>query len=173
MKMRAIQVARAGGAFELVQRERPQPRFGDVRVKVEACGVCHSDSIAKEGLFPSVPFPSFRDTKSPGSSRRSPTVSRVGPSGPGSASAGSVDIAAGTNPVGFPHRGNRARGRQGAARSRVTPSGTSIDSEDTLNFSVLSGVRPTIETMPLERAAEAYEKMMQAKARFRMVLPMN
>jgi D-arabinose 1-dehydrogenase-like Zn-dependent alcohol dehydrogenase len=49
-------------------------------------------------------------------------------------------------------------------------SGTAIDSEDTLNFSVLSGVRPTIETMPLERAAEAYEKMMSAKARFRMVL---
>jgi D-arabinose 1-dehydrogenase-like Zn-dependent alcohol dehydrogenase len=53
------------------------------------------------------------------------------------------------------------------------PSGTSIDSEDTLNFSVLSGVRPTIETMSLERAAEAYEKMMQAKARFRMVLTMG
>jgi D-arabinose 1-dehydrogenase-like Zn-dependent alcohol dehydrogenase len=50
------------------------------------------------------------------------------------------------------------------------PSGTSADSEDTLNFSVLSGVRPTIETMPLARAAEAYERMMSGKARFRMVL---
>lgn len=49
-------------------------------------------------------------------------------------------------------------------------SGAAIDSEDTLNFSVLSGVRPQIETMPLERASEAYEKMMAAKARFRMVL---
>jgi alcohol dehydrogenase/propanol-preferring alcohol dehydrogenase len=49
-------------------------------------------------------------------------------------------------------------------------SGTSIDSEDTLNFSVLSGVRPMIETVPLERAAEAYDKMMSGDARFRMVL---
>ena len=49
-------------------------------------------------------------------------------------------------------------------------SGTSIDSEDTLRFSALSGVRPMIETLPLERAAEAYEKMMSGEARFRMVL---
>jgi D-arabinose 1-dehydrogenase-like Zn-dependent alcohol dehydrogenase len=50
------------------------------------------------------------------------------------------------------------------------PSGTSIDSEDTLEFSVLSNVRPMIETYPLERAAEAYERMMSGKARFRVVL---
>jgi len=50
------------------------------------------------------------------------------------------------------------------------PSGTAIDSEDTLAFSVMSGVRPMIETMPLERAAEAYERMMSGNARFRMVL---
>jgi D-arabinose 1-dehydrogenase-like Zn-dependent alcohol dehydrogenase len=49
-------------------------------------------------------------------------------------------------------------------------SGTSIDSEDTLNFSVLSGVHPMIETVPLERAAEAYEKMLSGDARFRMVI---
>ncbi len=52
-------------------------------------------------------------------------------------------------------------------------SGTSIDSEDTLRFSVLTGVRPMIETMPLERAADAYEKMMSGDARFRMVLTMG
>jgi D-arabinose 1-dehydrogenase-like Zn-dependent alcohol dehydrogenase len=50
------------------------------------------------------------------------------------------------------------------------PSGTATDSEDTLSFSVLSGIRPTIETYPLERAAEAYERMMSGKARFRVVL---
>ncbi len=49
-------------------------------------------------------------------------------------------------------------------------SGASIDSQDTLAFSALSGVRPTIETMPLERAAEAYDNMMRGEARFRMVL---
>jgi len=50
------------------------------------------------------------------------------------------------------------------------PSGTAIDSEDTMDFSVLSGIRPLIETFPLERAAEAYERMMSGKARFRVVL---
>ncbi|GAC1484862.1 MAG: alcohol dehydrogenase [Solirubrobacteraceae bacterium] len=49
-------------------------------------------------------------------------------------------------------------------------SGTAQDSQDTLGFSALSGVRPRIETVPLERAAEAYEKMMRGDARFRMVL---
>ena len=50
------------------------------------------------------------------------------------------------------------------------PSGTAADSEDTLDFSVLSGIRPMIETFPLERAPEAYERMMSGKARFRVVL---
>jgi D-arabinose 1-dehydrogenase-like Zn-dependent alcohol dehydrogenase len=49
-------------------------------------------------------------------------------------------------------------------------SGASIDSQDTLAFSALTGVRPTIETMPLERAAEAFDKMLRNEARFRMVL---
>jgi D-arabinose 1-dehydrogenase-like Zn-dependent alcohol dehydrogenase len=49
-------------------------------------------------------------------------------------------------------------------------SGTARDSEDTLAFSVLSGVRPKIETLPLERAEEAYERMMSGDARFRMVI---
>ncbi|MBT9331317.1 alcohol dehydrogenase [Paracidobacterium acidisoli] len=50
------------------------------------------------------------------------------------------------------------------------PSGTSIDSEDTLKFSALTGVKPLIETYPLEKAAEAYARMMSGKARFRVVL---
>jgi D-arabinose 1-dehydrogenase-like Zn-dependent alcohol dehydrogenase len=50
------------------------------------------------------------------------------------------------------------------------PSGTSIDSEDTMTFSTLTGIRPMIETMPLERASEAYDRMMSGDARFRMVL---
>ena len=50
------------------------------------------------------------------------------------------------------------------------PSGTSSDSEDTLQFSVLEGIRPMIEEYPLERAPEAYERMMSGKARFRVVL---
>jgi len=50
------------------------------------------------------------------------------------------------------------------------PSGTATDSEDTLRFSVMTDVRPTVETFPLEKAAEAYQHMMSGKARFRVVL---
>ena len=50
------------------------------------------------------------------------------------------------------------------------PSGTSIDSQDTLSFSVLSGVRSMNQVFPLESAAEAFELMMNGKARFRAVL---
>lgn len=50
------------------------------------------------------------------------------------------------------------------------PSGVSADSADTMRFAVLAGVRPLIETEPLERANEAYEKMMSGAARFRMVI---
>ena len=47
-KMRAVQVAQGGGALELVEREMPEPTQGEVRVRVEACGVCHSDSLTVE-----------------------------------------------------------------------------------------------------------------------------
>ena len=50
------------------------------------------------------------------------------------------------------------------------PSGSPIDSQDTLFFTALSNVRPMIEVFPLERAAEAYERMMSGEARFRVVL---
>jgi D-arabinose 1-dehydrogenase-like Zn-dependent alcohol dehydrogenase len=52
------------------------------------------------------------------------------------------------------------------------PSGSSRDSEDALSFSALAGVLPMIDTMPLEQAAKAYERMMSGAARFRMVLTM-
>jgi D-arabinose 1-dehydrogenase-like Zn-dependent alcohol dehydrogenase len=54
-----------------------------------------------------------------------------------------------------------------------TLTGTPIDEEDTLAFSVLTSVRPMVETAPLERAAEAYARMMEGRARFRMVLTTN
>ena len=53
------------------------------------------------------------------------------------------------------------------------PSGSASDSEDTLAFSVLAGIRPMIETYPLERSAEAFERMMSGQARFRVVLTMG
>src|SRR5437588_1163449 len=56
-KMRAVQVAQPNGPFELVEREIPEPVAGQVRVKVEACGVCHSDSFTKEGTWPGIQYP--------------------------------------------------------------------------------------------------------------------
>jgi D-arabinose 1-dehydrogenase-like Zn-dependent alcohol dehydrogenase len=56
---------------------------------------------------------------------------------------------------------------------RGWPSGSSIDSEDTLKFSSLSGVRPMIERYPLEKVAEAYDQMISGRARFRVVLTMG
>jgi D-arabinose 1-dehydrogenase-like Zn-dependent alcohol dehydrogenase len=55
--MRAWQVAEAGGPFELVEREVPPPGRGEVVVRVQACGVCHSDVFAKEGGFPGMRHP--------------------------------------------------------------------------------------------------------------------
>jgi D-arabinose 1-dehydrogenase-like Zn-dependent alcohol dehydrogenase len=55
--MRAIQVGEAGGAFELVEREVPTPGPGEALVRVQACGICHSDSFAKDGGFPGVSHP--------------------------------------------------------------------------------------------------------------------
>ena len=56
-KMRAVQVHQAKGPLEIVEREIPEPQPGWVRVKVEACGVCHSDSLTKEGAWPGIQYP--------------------------------------------------------------------------------------------------------------------
>src|ERR1700689_94846 len=56
-KMRAVQVAKAGGPLELVELEIPEPESGAVRIKVQSCGVCHSDSVTKDGLFPGIVYP--------------------------------------------------------------------------------------------------------------------
>ncbi len=56
-KMRAMQVPGPKQPFELVEKEIPSPKKGMVRVKVQACGICHSDSFTKEGLFPGIQYP--------------------------------------------------------------------------------------------------------------------
>jgi hypothetical protein len=56
-KMKAVQVSKAGGEFELVEREVPQPGPGQVRIKVQACGVCFSDHLTKDGIFPGIQYP--------------------------------------------------------------------------------------------------------------------
>jgi len=56
-KMTVAQISKAGGDFELVERDIPEPGPGQVRIKVEACGVCHSDVFVKEGLWPGLQYP--------------------------------------------------------------------------------------------------------------------
>jgi D-arabinose 1-dehydrogenase-like Zn-dependent alcohol dehydrogenase len=56
-KMRAVQVPRPGGPFENVEREVPVPGSGFVLVRVEACGICHSDALTKEGQWPGIEYP--------------------------------------------------------------------------------------------------------------------
>jgi D-arabinose 1-dehydrogenase-like Zn-dependent alcohol dehydrogenase len=55
--MKAVQVPKPGGDFELVERDIPDPGPGQVRLRVQACGVCHSDVITKDGLFPTISYP--------------------------------------------------------------------------------------------------------------------
>jgi D-arabinose 1-dehydrogenase-like Zn-dependent alcohol dehydrogenase len=336
-KMRAVQVARGGGPLELVERDVPEPKQGEVRVRVEACGVCHSDSFTVEGQLPGLAFPRIpgheiagvidkvgagvegwsagqrvgvgwfgghcghcepcrrgwlidcRNLRIPGISydggyaeavvapadalaaipaelaaanaapllcagvttfnalRHSgampgDVVAILGVGGLGHLgvqfanklgfrtvaiargadkedisrklgahefiNSAAEDVAATLNRLGGARAvlatvtnaeamsavidGLAVRGRLivvgadikpvqvsplqliGASRSIVGhASGASIDSQDTLAFSALSGVSPMIETMPLARAAEAYARMMRGDARFRMVLTMT
>jgi D-arabinose 1-dehydrogenase-like Zn-dependent alcohol dehydrogenase len=334
-RMRVVQITEPKGALELVERDIPEPGAGFVRIKVEACGVCHSDFFTKEGIWPGIQYPRVPGHEiagiidavgtgvagwTPGqrvgvgwhgghcghcdSCRRGdfvtcqiasevPGITYDGgyaeymiapagalaliPEGLSAVEAGPLMCAGVTtfNPLrnsgarpgetvavlgvgGLGHLGIQfaakmgfktvaiARGRDkeplarklgawhyidsqaqdaaaelaklggarvilatvtsGNAMSAVLgglgvngrliilgaaaeplevtaslliagrrsimgwPSGTSIDSQDTLSFSVLAGVRPMTEVFPLERAAEAYEVMMSGKARFRAVL---
>jgi D-arabinose 1-dehydrogenase-like Zn-dependent alcohol dehydrogenase len=335
--IRVVQIPRPGGDFELVEREMPEPKPGEVRVRVQACGVCHSDSFAKDGVFPGLPYPivlgheiagvidalgegvvgwnvgqrvgvgwfghhcghcdpcrrgrlvDCRNLRIPGINydggyaeamvtpadglaaipddlqavdaapllcagvttynalRRSgavagDTVAILGIGGLGhlgvqfAARMGfrtvaiargrdkealarklgahhyidsqSEDVAGALNALGGARvvlstvtsakaispviDGLAVGGKLVVVGASVEPievsplqliaasreivghaSGASIDSEDTLAFSALAQVRPMIETMPLERAAEAYAKMMSGDARFRMVLTMG
>jgi D-arabinose 1-dehydrogenase-like Zn-dependent alcohol dehydrogenase len=333
-RMRAVQVSSANGPFELVEREIPVPPPRHVRVKVQACGVCHSDSFTKIGAFPGIVYPRVPGHEivgiidaigadvpgwQPGrrvgvgwhgghcgycpSCRRGDFITCSNGQIPGisydggyaeymiapfealasvpdelaaaeaapllcagittfnalrKSGLGPGDVAAVLGIGGLGHLGLQfaakmgcrtvaiARGRDkeplarqlgahhyidsntqnvaaelgkfGGARvilATVTspkamsavigglavdgklvvvgassdpievsplmligerrsiqgwPSGTSIDSEDTLAFSAMANIRPMIETMPLEHAPEAYERMMTGAARFRVVL---
>ena len=56
-RMRAVQVPYAGGPLEMVERAIPEPGSGMVRIKVQACGICHSDEVTKLGMFPGIEYP--------------------------------------------------------------------------------------------------------------------
>jgi len=334
--MKLAQITTPGGEFQIVEREIPEPHAGHVRIKVQACGVCHSDMFTKEGQWPGIQYPrvpghevvGMIDNVGPGvsawrkgqrvgigwhgghdgtcsacrrgdfrncQSRKVPGISYDGgyqqymvapveSLAPVPESLSDVDAApllcagvttfgalrdSGARPgdlvgvLGVGGLGHLAiqwasksgykvaaigRGadsevlaktlgaavyidsgsanaaealqREGGAQVilatapssqamseaidglapngrllvigvaaepiQVTPvqlitkvraiqgwaAGTPADSEDTLRFAELSGVRPMVETYPLERAAEAYARMMSGKARFRVVLTM-
>jgi D-arabinose 1-dehydrogenase-like Zn-dependent alcohol dehydrogenase len=55
--MKAVLVPKAGEDFQIVERDIPQPAAGQVRIRVQACGVCHSDVVTKDGLFPGINYP--------------------------------------------------------------------------------------------------------------------
>jgi len=55
--MKAVQISKPGGNFEAVERPIPEPQRGQVRIKVEACGICHSDALVKEGHWPGLQYP--------------------------------------------------------------------------------------------------------------------
>jgi D-arabinose 1-dehydrogenase-like Zn-dependent alcohol dehydrogenase len=55
--MKAAQIPKAGADFEIVEREIPKPGAGEVLIKVQACGVCHSDMFTKEGAWPGIQYP--------------------------------------------------------------------------------------------------------------------
>src|SRR6476646_7572148 len=331
--MRSVQVSKANGPFEMVERDIvPEPKEGQVSIKVQACGICHSDSFTKQGLFPGIQYPRVPGYEIAGvidkvcndvnewtqlvavgwhgghcghceSCRRGdfvtcqysqvPGISYDGgyadyviapsvalasiPDEPSATEAAPLMCAGITTYNALRNSGARvgdvvailgvgglghlaiqfaakmgfktiaiARGKDkeelvkklgakqyidnrsqnaveelnklggakvilatvpsGKAMSQILgglavegkiviigasdepievnpllfilgrrsligwPSGTSIDSQDTLSFSVLSGVRPMNEVFPLERAAEAYDLMMSGKARFRCVI---
>jgi NADPH:quinone reductase-like Zn-dependent oxidoreductase len=54
--MKAMQIAAPGAEFELVQKEIPEPKETEVRIKVEFCGICHGDAVVKEGRFPGISY---------------------------------------------------------------------------------------------------------------------
>ncbi len=302
--MKAAQIPKPGADFEIVEREIPKPGPGEVRIKIQACGVCHSDVFTKEGSWPGIQYPrvpghevvgtidelgagvsgwkqeqrigvgwhgghdgtclacqrgdfrNCRNLKVPGISydggyeqymvapvealtampeslsdvEAAPllcagitTYNALRHSGamPG-------DLVAVLGIGGLGHLGIQfankfgykvaaiGRGSESATLAKklgasvyidnkvtnaaealqklggaqvpieVTPaqlvngsksiqgwaSGTPADAQDTLRFAELTGVRPMIETYPLEKAAEAYARMMSGQAQFRVVLTM-
>ena len=56
-RMKVVQVPAAGADFQIVEREIPEPGAGHVRIKVQACGICHSDELTKEGHWPGIQYP--------------------------------------------------------------------------------------------------------------------
>src|SRR5260370_270775 len=218
--MKVAQISKPGGDFEIVERAIPNPGAGEVRIKVQACGVCHSDVFVKEGLWPGIQYPRVPGHEATGVIDEIGAGvtgwkigQRVGVGWHGGQNNTCLECRRGhflycRNPkvYGISYDGEdthymfcRFDCIDGLATKwkfivvgissdpiAVTPLqlisgeraiqgsavGTPTDSEDTLRFAELSGVRPMIETYPLERAQEAFARMMSGDAQFRVVLTM-
>jgi D-arabinose 1-dehydrogenase-like Zn-dependent alcohol dehydrogenase len=77
-KMRIAVVPKPGADFELQTRDLPEPPAGHVRIRVQACGICLSDHLVKDGLWPGVTYPRSQATKSQASSTKSAQASPLG-----------------------------------------------------------------------------------------------
>jgi D-arabinose 1-dehydrogenase-like Zn-dependent alcohol dehydrogenase len=185
---RAIEVRRPK-EFAEVRKPLQNPGPNDVRIRVEACGVCHSDSATVEGLLPGLTFPRVPGHEVVG------RIVALGSAVQGWAVGQRVGVgfkASGGKAVAAALGGLRRGGcviSLGATDKPIELSafdllfkqlgvdgaltGTPSTGDATLRFGVISDVAAMIETMPLERAAEAYARMMSGKARFRVVLTMQ
>ena len=118
--MRAVQVTRAGGPLELVERPIPEPGRGEVRIKVQACGICHSDSLVKEGHWPGIAYPRVPGHEVLG------TIDRLGPDVPPRWKAGQR-IGVGWHAWHCGYCDNCRRGDFFACQTGVKVTGISID----------------------------------------------
>ncbi|WP_285424231.1 alcohol dehydrogenase catalytic domain-containing protein [Pseudomonas sp. efr-133-TYG-103a] len=156
-------VATAPGKLELVERPITEPGHDQVRIQVEACGVCHSDSATVDG-FAGVPFPRVPGHEVVG------RIEAIGAGVQGWSLGQRVGVVAVPNE---PLSVNATDLIFGARSVSGTLTGTVIDNEQTLAFANLQGIHPLVETFPLEQASEAYDRMMRADVRLRAVLVMG
>jgi D-arabinose 1-dehydrogenase-like Zn-dependent alcohol dehydrogenase len=152
-------------------------------VWAEACGICHSDAFVKDGTFPGIRYPAVPGHEVAGRIDAAQALKEMGRTRVILATASSskamtavidglgVDgrllvVGATADPIEVTPL--QLIGRRASIAG--WPSGTAVESEGTMRFSALTGVRPMTETYPLERAAEGYERMISGAARFHVVL---
>ena len=121
-KMRAVQVSRAGGPLEVVGRDVPDPGRGEVRIRVQACGICHSDAITKDGGFPGLAYPRVPGHEVVGvidarTSRGSLSASASASAGTAAGADAAIRAVAATSSLVEPPRGSPASPATAATRS--------------------------------------------------------
>jgi D-arabinose 1-dehydrogenase-like Zn-dependent alcohol dehydrogenase len=192
-KMRVAVVTKPGADFEIQEREIPKPGLGEVRIKVQACGICYSDHLTKDGVWPGIVYPHVPGHEVAG------VVDEVG--------AGVTEWKKGDRVGAGWHGGHdfvcescrrgdfgtckngaitgitRDGGYQEYMLARHEAVARIPDDQDGLgeprwtrrircDFRRQSGVRAMIEKYPLEKVNDAFARMMSGKAQFRVVLTM-